>query len=163
MGQAGCGEQKPLELALLPLAAFSAWPLTLHFLPYSRILMPKGPWVAFVPGPTGLSEEKRQENSGSMSMETLLPNGCLSSALGRDFQANVSWVEAIYTEGKGLPCRRSAFPSSGDTHGLSWLITRACFQVSFKLPGACKWQKGMFCSLGHRPVDTHCMVPPTPT
>lgn len=113
MGQAGCGKQKPLELSLLPLAAFSAQPLTLCFLPYSRISMPKGPWAAFVLGPTRLAEEKRQEDLGSMSVETLLPNGCLSSALGRDFQTNVSWVEAIYTEGKGLLCRRSAFPALG--------------------------------------------------
>lgn len=57
------------------------------------------------PRPTGLAGEKRHEELGLIKVETLLPNGCLSPALGRDFQANVSWAEAIYMEGKGLLCR----------------------------------------------------------
>lgn len=149
MGQAGCGDQKPLEPAMLPLVTFSAWSLTPCLLPYSRILMSKS-WAAFVPGPTGLSGERKHGGLGFNYKRGTSPWRLLSFALGRDFQATVSWIYAIYTEGKGLLCR-SAFPSPGDSH------RTVLAQSQGMLPGWLQELPGMFCS----PV--HCMVALLPT
>lgn len=105
------GEQKSLELAWLSLGTFSEWPFTVSS-PLQQNFDAPGALGSLCPRPTRLAGEKRHEDLGSIRVETLLPNGCFSSALGRDIQANVSWAEAVYMEGEGLLCR-FAFPSSG--------------------------------------------------
>lgn len=164
LGQAGCGEQKPVEPALLPLLVFSAWPLTLRLPPYSRILMPKS-WEAFVPRSTGLTGERKHGGLVFNYRRDTSLWRLLSFALGRDFHATAPWVDATCTKGKGLLCRaRSAFPSLGGSHR-TVLAQHHSTLSSWcqELPGACKWQERVVCSPDHRPVYAHHMVAPLPT